>query len=221
MKSLVEKDIKTGQDPESRPSLREEQKRLTYERLLNAAQQLFEMPGADDVTIEDIAQRAGTNRTTFYLHFEDRADIAFKIRSSYLHGDIDSIARFVAKSGEGISRDEIRKWIKNRAAFFRKHKAIIELGSEALHRRPALMLEFITQTNEVLTKGFKSFLEQFDSEERERVSAELLLYAVMLNRYLYITVVQDLEFPIKAVPDVLVEMWYGLLSRKPGKDRDS
>ena len=79
------------------------------------------------------------------------------------------------------------------------------------------MQEFLIQTNEILAAGFKEFLDQFDTVEREYLQAELFLGAVLLNRYLYITVVQGLEFPPPKVPEVLVSYWYNLLSRKPGK----
>jgi AcrR family transcriptional regulator len=210
------KEIKITADKAPRLSIREEQKQVTYERLLNAAKELFETAGADEVTIDQIAKRAGTNRTTFYLHFEDKAHIAFKIRVRYMQLDINHISRFLVNK-KGVTRDDIRRWIKTRASTFRRLKTVIELGSESLNRKPELMQEFLVQTNEILATGFKDFLDQFDAAEREFLQAELFLDAVLLNRYLYITVVQGLEFPPVKVPEVLVEFWFNLLSRKPGK----
>jgi AcrR family transcriptional regulator len=183
--------------------------------LLNAAKELFETAGADEVTIDQIAKRAGTNRTTFYLHFDDKANIAFKIRTRYMQLDIDHISRFLVNK-KGVTRDDISRWIKIRAKTFRKLKTVIELGSESLNRKPELMQEFLIQTNEILATAFKDFLARFDDKEREFIQAELFLGAVLLNRYLYITVVQGLKFPPVKVPEVLVEFWYNLLSRKPG-----
>lgn len=199
-------------------SIREEQKRVTYERLLNAAKELFETAGADEVTIDQIAKRAGTNRTTFYLHFEDKAHIAFKIRTRYMQLDMNHISRYLVNKKD-ISRDDISRWIKTRANTFRKLRTVIELGSESLNRKPELMQEFLIQTNEILATGFRDFLARFNAEEREYLQAELFLGAVLLNRYLYITVVQGLEFPLTKVPEVLVGFWYNLLSRKPTKKR--
>lgn len=212
------KESTTRGEAEPRLSIREEQKRVTYERLINAAKELFETAGADEVTIDQIAKRAGTNRTTFYLHFEDKAHIAFKIRARYTQLDINHIARYLVNK-KGVTREDISRWIKTRAGTFRKLKTVIELGSESLNRKPELMQEFLVQTNEILATGFKDFLDQFDAAEREFLQAELFLGAVLLNRYLYITVVQGLEFPPPKVPEVLVGFWYNLLSRKPGKKR--
>ena len=199
-------------------SIREEQKRVTYERLLNAAKELFETADADEVTIDQIAKRAGTNRTTFYLHFEDKAHIAFKIRTRYQQLDINHISKYLVNKKD-ISRDDISRWIKTRASTFRKLRTVIELGSESLNRKPELMEEFLIQTDEILATGFRDFLARFSAEEREYLQAELFLGAVLLNRYLYITVVQGLQFPPAKVPEVLVDFWYNLLSRKPAKNQ--
>lgn len=197
-------------------SIREEQKQITYERLLNAAKELFETADADEVTIDQIAKRAGTNRTTFYLHFEDKAHIALKIRIRYTQLDIDHISRYLMNKKE-ITRKDISSWIKTRASTFRKLRTVIQLGTEALNRNPELMQEFLVQTSEIFTTGFKDFLDKFEPKEREALQSEFLLGGILLNRYLYITVVQGLEFPVSKVSDILVEFWYKLLSRKPGK----
>jgi len=78
------------------------------------------------------------------------------------------------------------------------------------------MQEFMDQTIEILNAGFAGFLGKFGQDERELVLAELLLCSVMLNRYLYITVIQEVKLPFKTVPDAIVEIWFNLLSRQPG-----
>jgi AcrR family transcriptional regulator len=210
------KKIKITGEKEPMLSIREEQKRVTYERLLNAAKELFETAGADGVTIDQIARRAGTNRTTFYLHFEDKAHIAFKIRTQYMELDINHISRFLLNK-KGVTRNDISRWIKTRAKTFRKLKTVIEIGSESLHRKPELMQEFLLQTNEIVVTAFRDFLIQFEPDEQELLLAELFLGGILLNRYLYITVIQGLKFPPPKVPEALVNYWYNLLSRKPGK----
>ncbi|OGT72216.1 MAG: hypothetical protein A3I78_09040 [Gammaproteobacteria bacterium RIFCSPLOWO2_02_FULL_56_15] len=207
--------IKSAKSDNRTMTLREELKQVTHERLLNAAKELFEQEGAETVTVDQIARQAGTNRTTFYLHFEDKTDIAFKIRSRYRDGDIRSITHYLT-GGNGVSRNDILKWIRHRSSFFRKHRAIIQLGTESLNKKPELMQEFMDQTIEILNAGFAGFLGKFGQDERELVLAELLLCSVMLNRYLYITVIQEVKLPFKTVPDAIVEIWFNLLSRQPG-----
>lgn len=199
-------------------SLREELKQVTYERLLNAAKELLEKEGAESVTVDQIAKRAGTNRTTFYLHFEDKTDIAFKIRARYRSGDIQSISHYLSNP-DGISREDISKWIRHRARFFSKHREIIKLGTESLNKRPEHVREFLDQTQEILKTAFAGYLSRFGKDERDLALAELLLCSVMLNRYLYLTVIQDLKMPFKKASDAIVDIWFNLLTHHPVRQR--
>lgn len=197
----------------ARPSLRDEQKRVTYERLLNAAKDLFDTTDAADVTIDQIARRAGTNRTTFYLHFEDKSHIAFKIRIRYMPGEIENIRRFVGDP-DRITRDGIKRWIRKRTQMVQKLRTVIQLGTEIMNRKPDLMEEFIGQIALVLDTGFAPYLDRLGADTRERVRAEMQLAALTLNRFLYITVVQNLAFPSKQGFEAMVDIWYRILTTR-------
>lgn len=58
-----------------RPSLREQQKELTRERIVAAALEAFEANGFIATTLEGIAGHAGLSRPTIYLHFDNKTDI--------------------------------------------------------------------------------------------------------------------------------------------------
>jgi AcrR family transcriptional regulator len=201
-------------------TLREELRQVTHERLLNAAKELLEKKNAESITVDQIAKHAGTNRTTFYLHFEDKTDIAFKIRARYRSGDIQTISRYLS-GPDGISKADISSWIRHRARFFSKHREIIKLGTESLNKRPEHVREFLDQTREILKTAFAGFLSRFGDDEQDLVLAELLLCSVMLNRYLYMTVIQDLKMPFKKAPDAMVNIWFNLLTRRPDRKRKS
>ena len=52
-------------------------KQSTRERLLRAAFDLFEERGYDGTTVDDIAERAGTGRTTFFRVFGSKEEVIF------------------------------------------------------------------------------------------------------------------------------------------------
>lgn len=56
-------------------TLRDAQKRMTRELLLDNGLALFSDKGYLATTIEDIAGAAGTTRTTFYLHFASKSEL--------------------------------------------------------------------------------------------------------------------------------------------------
>ncbi|WP_084182190.1 TetR/AcrR family transcriptional regulator [Mycolicibacterium austroafricanum] len=58
-----------------KPSLRETQKELTRNRVIEAALEVFEERDFASTTMDDIAVRANLNRGTIYLHFESKAEI--------------------------------------------------------------------------------------------------------------------------------------------------
>ncbi|MGE4425044.1 MAG: TetR/AcrR family transcriptional regulator [Solirubrobacteraceae bacterium] len=64
----------TGGGP-AKPSLREMQKELTRERVIESALEMFDEQGYASTTMDDIAVRANLNRGTIYLHFESKAEI--------------------------------------------------------------------------------------------------------------------------------------------------
>jgi AcrR family transcriptional regulator len=49
----------------------------TADRLRNAAFDLFAAQGFEATTVDDIAQRAGVGRTTFFRHFRTKEDVVF------------------------------------------------------------------------------------------------------------------------------------------------
>lgn len=92
-------------------TLRETQKQLTRSLLLREGLELFCEKGYGATTIDDIASRAGTTRTTFYLHFGSKSDLmGALIRAAdalFTNAD-DPPLRTVAASGD---RALIERWI--------------------------------------------------------------------------------------------------------------
>lgn len=60
-------------------TLREVQKRMTHELLLDSGLAVLERKGYPATTIDDIATAAGTTRTTFYLHFSSKAELVSEL----------------------------------------------------------------------------------------------------------------------------------------------
>ena len=92
-------------------SLRAAQKQMTRELFLAKALDLFVTKGYASTTIDDIATAAGSNRTTFYLHFTSKADVVSQLLmkvDAILTADDDPTLTDVVASG---SRELIRTWI--------------------------------------------------------------------------------------------------------------
>src|SRR5436305_14980922 len=60
-------------------TLRDAQKRMTRERLIQAAVESFRLRGYAATTVDDVVTGAGATRPTFYLHFRTKADIVAEL----------------------------------------------------------------------------------------------------------------------------------------------
>ena len=60
-------------------SLRDQQKQLTRQRLLEAALEVFSSKGYANTTVDDVVASAGASRATFYLHFASKIDLLLEV----------------------------------------------------------------------------------------------------------------------------------------------
>ncbi len=61
-----------------RSTKRQQQAQATKQSLFDSALALFKEKGFDAVTVEDITQRAGTAKGSFYTHFRSKSDIVLE-----------------------------------------------------------------------------------------------------------------------------------------------
>src|SRR5688500_16676372 len=91
-------------------NLREAQKRMTRERLIQAATEAFRRRGYAATTVDDIVNGAGATRPTFYLHFKSKADIIEElgrdVRSRVT--ELNRQLRTAVASGE---REQVRAYL--------------------------------------------------------------------------------------------------------------
>lgn len=67
-----------GNTQESAPSLRERQRQIREEAILDAALELMATVGYDAMTMDDLAERAGISKPTLYQHYRSKEMIAVR-----------------------------------------------------------------------------------------------------------------------------------------------
>lgn len=108
---------------ERRPSIREEQKRLTRERLLDAAVTVFSARSALDVNTDEIAKAAGVSRATLYAHFTSKSDVVLALAqrqyelADRLYTELAAIPEW--------TRAAVREWLEEVGARWREQAASV------------------------------------------------------------------------------------------------
>jgi AcrR family transcriptional regulator len=108
-------------------SLREAQKTLTRARLLQSAREVFEELGYLDTTVEEIADRVGASRGTFYLHFPSKAAVMREAVASWR----SSLQHFTASlpAVHEPTFEELRAWVENYVDLYEQNKLLLRLAS--------------------------------------------------------------------------------------------
>lgn len=100
-------------------TLREAQKEMTRNLLLDTGLDLFVAKGYAATTVDDIASAAGTTRVTFYAYFPSKADLMKALIAERLNALLDrvpstergSTERELVAVIEDGSRERIRAWL--------------------------------------------------------------------------------------------------------------
>lgn len=120
------------------PSLREAQKQLTRDMIVERALELFTEKGYAATTIDEIAAAAGTTRVTFYAHYPSRSDLMkdFMARVNAVLERADGPDRAstaadlvdVVRAGKLA---DIRAWLESRAALWPVFRPYLDVLDEA------------------------------------------------------------------------------------------
>lgn len=149
--------------------------RPVRERLIEAAFALFEDSGYERTTVDDIAERAGVSRATFFRTFRSKEDVIFP--------DHEAVLRAVAARLDGGTRQTALVAVSEAVRLVLRH--YVHEGDLALSRYrltrsvPALREKEIASTHQY-EKMFYAFLHRWLGNGPETaLKAELMAAAVV------------------------------------------
>ena len=90
---------------------RDESKKVTRTRLIEAAETLFIRKGFDDTSVEDISEMAGYSRGAFYSNFDDKEQVFLAVIDGRRPKALDGIFQQVSEPAERIAA--VRDWFSN------------------------------------------------------------------------------------------------------------
>jgi AcrR family transcriptional regulator len=128
--------------------------RRNYELLITAATQAFAERGADDVSLEEIARRAGVGIGTLYRHFPARQNLLEAVYKDQVDGLQALAGKLVVAESPGAA---LAEWLRAFAAFGRTKRSLSAALVATIGKDSALMSEcsriLRSSTEELLTRA--------------------------------------------------------------------
>ncbi len=168
-------------------SLRDVHKRVTRDRLISAAVELFSQHGYRTVSVGEIAKAAGTTATTFYRHFTGKPDIARLLRDR-INVEVKSQLEALDEV-ERPTRKAVRGWVDQYGQMWRRVHVLCEAFWEATSSEPELAAELVPITYR-LTESMRLMGSMPEGRARDTFQARLVLMYLLMDRLFYLINIQ-------------------------------
>jgi AcrR family transcriptional regulator len=191
--------------------MREAQREFTRMCLVEAAIEAFKARGYAHATIEEIADRAGTTRATFYLHFKSKSDIIAVLQErsqQYFRGvyaDLGPVAH-------EPSLESVRKWISYAMREWEKVQDVARPVAEAATIEPEVLQSLerreAAQIAE-LAAALRTGEQDLNARDAE-IFASILLAPL---RYYFNIFMRGKRFNKKRVIDAMAASWMAVFEK--------
>lgn len=161
-------------------SLREDQRRLTRDRIVDAACRVFEDVGYGAASISDITRVGRVNRATFYLHFPDKESVfvaAFARRTGEVAPYWAGLGRALARGGGAPIRD----WLDRAMGWWDESAAFQPAIRESQSLDPRFAVERRAALDELAAALTPQHLARFPPREHDRVRRKIVLLMLQLD----------------------------------------
>jgi AcrR family transcriptional regulator len=169
-------------------SLRSQLKRLTKERLISSAIELFAKNGFRATSVGDIAKAAGTTPTTFYRYFSSKSDIA-RLLQDHINVDVKSTFERL-DDVKRPTKQAIRGWVDQYDQMWQRNHVLCDAFWEATSTDPQLAAELVPITYR-LTESIKLVQSLADGETKSKFQTRLVLMYLLMDRLLYLVNIQQ------------------------------
>lgn len=204
-----------------RANLRERQREMTREALLEGAKEAFAVAGYSDVTIDDIAQRAGTSRGTFYLYFTKGKILAELIERAFtksIGGSLRTALLPDIKSAEPFDVDSLHRWIRSYVDTWHKNKPLVRAWMEGDAFDPeiqAITQRRINRAVDLITEVLIAHHDTSQKVDVEEVRARAVLLDLQLQYFCWYLVVRDIKIDREAGLRTLALQWHAAIHDLP------
>ena len=162
-------------DPSVQPP-KQARSRRTYHRLLEAAGELLADRPFDDITIDEIAERAGYTKGAFYARFDSKAALLRHLVARLTDGALDAWSAFLApERWEGATVSDIVEGFVHRmvAIYTRSGHVMRVIDREVQLGGDETVRATIARLNDEVARGFVALMETRRGELPAAVRADV------------------------------------------------
>ncbi|HZZ50728.1 MAG TPA: TetR/AcrR family transcriptional regulator [Pseudonocardia sp.] len=193
-----------------RRTLRDQQREVTRQRLLEAGRDVFERDGYGQATVGDIANRAAVNRATFYLHFPSKAAIFEEILSE-VTAEAAGYWRLLDTALTTGSRSAIRGWLASAFGWWDGNAAILAPWHEASASDPRIAAGWKGMFDQ-LARELEQYLGATAPPDRETARTRIQFLVVQLDQICFRWRVQRVfHTDGDQLLELLTDMWCSVL----------
>jgi AcrR family transcriptional regulator len=188
-------------------SVREEHRRVTRQRLMRAALDVFGRSGYGATTVEDLVARAGVARGTFYLHFDNKLAV---VRA--LSQDLEpSVAMLYEELDDLLttgSRAAIRAWMVRAFDWFDAHTTMVRVWREIAVSDPG----FMVMPMYFIADHMPKYLAQWPGQSRQAARLRVVLLVNQLaESFNQSHIRRQLDVDDDLLMDTLTDLWISAL----------
>lgn len=193
-----------------RQTLRDQQREVTRQRLLEAARYVFERDGYGQATVGGIASEASVNRATFYLHFASKAVLLEELLS-----DVTAeAARYWRRLDTALttnSRAVIRDWLASAFGWWDRHAAIQGPWHEASASDPRIAAGWKGMFDQ-LAQELEQYLGALEPKDQGAARTRIQFLVVQLDQICFRWRVQRVfSTDGDQLLELLTDMWCAVL----------
>lgn len=189
----------------ARPSLREQQKLFTRQRLIDAALEIFAAKGYASATVDDVVEGAGASRATFYLHFPSKLALV----QAYVEELWPEVSAYYDALDAVLvrgKREELREWVDDAVRWFEAHETFAMITTEVALVEREEDLGILGRFAE-LPDQMRKYLAKVPKRQRERARFRITLTIDHMSAAWQLYRKGEWSFDREALVDELTDHW--------------
>jgi AcrR family transcriptional regulator len=196
--------------PARLPAVRDELRKLTHERLITAAQAVFERDGYVKATVGNISAAANVNRATFYLHFNNKSEVLLAVMRRGL-ADMSDYWKMLDAALVAGSREAIHTALGKAFQWYHDHERLLPVGRAAAATDLAVAQQADIEFGR-LADRMTNYLSRIPVDRRDDARLRIQLLIVQLDQVAFRMLVQHIgEDNRERLLDVLADIWVGIV----------